>query len=82
VLHRIRDVDLFTWNPSGFERPVEEAARRSDKRVAFQVFTVARLLADYYECRVLGALAEYRLRAKPPQRTRAARRGGSAQFRD
>ncbi len=46
VFHRVRDVHILTRNTRRFERLVEDLTRRSDKRVPFDILTVARLLPD------------------------------------
>ena len=72
VLHRIGDVDVLARNARGFECLVEKLARRADERMPFDVFAVSWLFADNEQWRVLATFTKYRLRAAPPQRTRAA----------
>ena len=49
MFHRIGDENLRARNSCIFQRPVENAPRRADKRLAGEIFLVTRLLADEHE---------------------------------
>ena len=61
VLDDIRDVGLRAVDSRLDKAAVEQFARRPDKRVAGEVFGIARLLADQHDPRLLRALPEHGL---------------------
>src|SRR5207249_3683129 len=58
VLYDVRHESLLTVDPGFCERPVEDLAGRTDKRVTGEVLLVARLLTDQHHSRVGRSLAE------------------------
>src|SRR3954468_10691917 len=80
MFHRIGDIDLLPIDPSFDKAFIEQLACGAHERLSGEVLVIARLFADEYDLRFRPALAEDRLRAGPPQRTRFAIRGGAAQF--
>jgi hypothetical protein len=51
-----REVDRVALDPRGFERFVEDAARRPDERPTLLVLLVTGLLADHHDARSFSAL--------------------------
>lgn len=82
MLHRIGDVDASAINPSFLQRLIKNAAGRSDKRMSFQVFPVARFFADQHHLRIFRAFAKYGLRALFPKRAGLAFCRRPAKFSD
>jgi hypothetical protein len=61
MLHGVGDEDLAAVEPRLLDGTVEHAPGRADKRLAFEVFLVARLLADQHQPGARGALAGHHL---------------------
>src|SRR6266542_5682423 len=72
VLDDVGDVGLRPVDAGLLQAGIEESSRRTDERPPFDVFTVARLLADQDDQRVPRSLAEDGLRAPLPEGTGAA----------
>jgi hypothetical protein len=72
MLYRVGDVNLRTVDAGLFQRAVEHLPRRSDERLAGEVFLVAGLLADQHDPGLLRAFAEHGLRRAFPEMTGAA----------
>jgi hypothetical protein len=79
MLDDVGDVHGCAIDAGPFERPVEQAARRADKRTTGRIFGVARLLSDQHQVRFGGTLAEHRLGAALPQLARPAAVCGRAE---
>src|SRR5262245_38232691 len=72
VLHRVRQEHVAGCDVCRLDRSSQEAACRSDERLALPVFLIAGLLADQQEPRVTRAAARDALRRALPERTAAA----------
>ena len=72
MLHCIRDVSELTVDSGFLERAIEHTTRRSDERLAREVFLIARLFADEKDLGALRAGTEHRLCRVPPQGAVAA----------
>src|SRR6266498_5597813 len=68
VLDHVRHVRERPVDARLVERLVEQTSRRSDKRAALAVLTVARLLADEHYLRALRAFTEDCLSCRTPER--------------
>ncbi len=49
VLHRIRDIDVASIDPSFLQTLIEKLSGWSNKRAAFLILTISRLLADHHD---------------------------------
>src|SRR5581483_2086045 len=75
MLDRIRHVRRGAVDTGELERLVQQAPGRADERAPRAILLVARLLADEDDARVVGALAEHRLRPRLPERAAPAAGG-------
>src|SRR5581483_5090689 len=75
MLNRIRHVRRGAVDTGELERLVQQAPGRADERAPRAILLVARLLADEDDARVVGALAEHRLRPRLPERAAPAAGG-------
>src|SRR5207253_4940473 len=67
VFDDVGDVGAAAVDARFFERARQNAAGRSDERMAGQIFVVARLLADEHHIGFSLAFSEYGLRAFAPE---------------
>jgi len=75
MLDRVRNVDLAAIDRRALKCAVEDAAGRSNERVALAILAVAWLFADEQDARGGGSFSEHGLRSFPVQLTvRAPRR--------
>src|SRR5438270_8272621 len=79
MLDSVRDVDLGPIDSRGAQRFIQQPPRRTHKGFAFDVFPVARLLADEHHPRMSGTLAKDRLGAGLVQVACLASSGGCLQ---
>jgi hypothetical protein len=72
VFDHVREIDLRSRDARRLQGFVEDAAGRTNERVAFDVLSIAGLLADHHQPRPLASLAEHRLRCCLPKLARFA----------
>jgi len=72
VLDRIGDESVFPCDAGIVECGIENAASRSDERLARQVLLVAGLFADQHEIGLFWTFARHRLRSIAIERTSPA----------
>ena len=82
VFHDVRDVDAGSIDAGVRERTVQQLAGGPDKRMARQVFLIARLLADEHQLGLARAFAEDRLCPEFPEIAAAAVLGRLADLRE
>src|SRR5689334_15186302 len=58
MFNRVGDVDLLSLDPGFLESAIHHLSRRTDERLARQIFRVSRLLADQHHGRAFRPLAE------------------------
>src|SRR5206468_6923378 len=80
VFHGIGDVDLLPVQAAFVHGFAQQASSGTDKRVPFDVFLVARLLAHHDDLRVAWTFPKNDLRRMLVEVTAAAARGGLAQL--
>ena len=81
MLHCIGDVDFVAGNFGFVQSTIQNLPRRADKRLAGEVFLVARLLADQHDGRVSRAFTENGLRGVLVKMAGPAMNGFLAQIR-
>jgi len=73
VLHRVCQIERRAGKRGLGEDFVEQRARRTDERLAFAIFLIARLFADQHHARIGGTDARHGLRRVAPERAALAR---------
>ena len=68
MLDRVGNVDALAVDACLYQRAVQEKPCRPNKRTAFAVFSISRLLADQHDLGVWRTLAEYGLGRILPKR--------------
>lgn len=61
MFDRVGDIHFLSADPSLFQCLVQNAPRRSDKRMSLQIFLIAGLLSDKENVCMSGAFAKHRL---------------------
>ena len=80
VFDGVSDVYAFAVDAGFFQCPVQNAAGRSDERLAEAIFIVSRLFADEDHLGFVRARAENRLRAALVEITAATTCSGGGEF--
>src|SRR5205085_11727586 len=72
MLHCVRDVNFFPFDPRFFEGAIKDFSSRPDKWFSGDILLVAGLFAEKHECRAFRSLADDRLRGVFVERTSCA----------
>jgi len=59
MLHRVRQIDFRSLHPRFRQRPIQNFARRPNKRPPCPIFRISRLLADQHNARVARTFATF-----------------------
>jgi hypothetical protein len=67
VLHHVGEIHIAEIDAGILERVTQQLAGWTDERFAFEIFSIARLLADEHDAGAARAVPEHRLRGVLPE---------------